>query len=221
MEKLILKDNTELLIEEGASINKITVLISDREVLGTLIEFFTDANLAEVKFVTDNIVTGVYENMTLTTPHFAVTKLENGGLQVVFGLREKTREELQQDAVRTAIAYLSDEQALTVVALYPDWSPKGTYKMGDRRNQNGVLYKCLQDHTAQADWAPDVAPSLWVPVLIVDPDVIPEWVQPDSTNGCSTGDKVTHNGKTWESLVDNNVWEPGVAGTESLWKEAE
>ena len=47
----------------------------------------------------------------------------------------------------------------------------------------------------------------------------PEWEQPGSTNGYSKGDKVTHNGKTWESLVDNNVWEPGVIGTESLWKE--
>ena len=28
------------------------------------------------------------------------------------------------------------------------------------------------------------------------------------------GDKVTHNGKTWVSDVDNNVWEPGVYG----WK---
>ena len=31
--------------------------------------------------------------------------------------------------------------------------------------------------------------------------------------------QVTHNGKTWESLADNNVWEPGAIGTESLWKE--
>jgi hypothetical protein len=30
---------------------------------------------------------------------------------------------------------------------------------------------------------------------------------------------VTHNGKTWESLIDNNVWEPGAVGTETLWKE--
>ena len=30
----------------------------------------------------------------------------------------------------------------------------------------------------------------------------PEWEQPGSTNGYSKGDKVTHNGKTWESLVD-------------------
>ena len=37
--------------------------------------------------------------------------------------------------------------------------------------------------------------------------------------GGKTGDKVTHNSKTGKSSVDNNVWEPGAVGTESLWKE--
>ena len=46
----------------------------------------------------------------------------------------------------------------------------------------------------------------------IDPEVIPEWEQPDSTNPYMMGDKVTHNEKTWESTVDNNVWEPGVYG---------
>ena len=45
---------------------------------------------------------------------------------------------------------------------------------------------------------------------------IPEWVQPDSTNSYSKGDKVTHNGKTWVSDIDNNVWEPGVY----VWTDA-
>lgn len=38
--------------------------------------------------------------------------------------------------------------------------------------------------------------------------------QPDSTNPYSNGDKATHNGKTWTSDLDNNVWEPGVYGWE-------
>ena len=42
------------------------------------------------------------------------------------------------------------------------------------------------------------------------------WEQPDSTNPYMAGDKVTHNGKTWVSDIDNNVWEPGVYG----WTEA-
>lgn len=84
---------------------------------------------------------------------------------------------------------------------------------------NGVLYRCLTAHTSQATWNPADAPSLWAKVLIPNPDVIPAWEQPDSTNPYMLGDKVTHQGKTWQSLVDNNVWEPGATGTESLWKE--
>jgi hypothetical protein len=35
-----------------------------------------------------------------------------------------------------------------------------------------------------------------------------------------TGSKVTHNGKKWESMVANNVWEPGAFGVDqNIWKE--
>ena len=114
-------------------------------------------------------------------------------------------------------AMLTDEQAATVPTLYHAWESGVDYKAGDRRTFNGVLNKCLQDHTSQDDWTPDVAVSLWAVVLIPDSDVIPEWVQPDSTNGYMKGDQVTRNGKTWISDVDNNVWEPGVHG----WTEIE
>lgn len=34
------------------------------------------------------------------------------------------------------------------------------------------------------------------------------------------GSKVTHNGKKWESMVANNVWEPGAFGVDqNIWKE--
>lgn len=123
-------------------------------------------------------------------------------------------------AATFAAESFTDEQALQVPSLYPEWSGDGvTYKVGFRLRSDGVLYKVLQDHTSQSDWSPAAAPSLFAQVLIEDPNVITEWVQPDSTNGYMTGDKVTHNEKTWESLADNNVWEPGADGTESLWTE--
>ena len=62
-----------------------------------------------------------------------------------------------------------------------------------------------------------MATALWTKVLIENTDIIPEWEQPDSTNGYSIGDKVMHNGVKYESLVDNNIWEPGVVGTENVW----
>ena len=113
-----------------------------------------------------------------------------------------------------------DDQAVEVQALFPAWAPDRGYPAGFRVQYNGILYKCLQSHTSQSDWTPDASPSLWAKVLIPDPTIIPAWEQPDSTNPYSKGDKVTHNGKTWESLVDNNVWEPGAVGTEGQWKEA-
>ena len=86
--------------------------------------------------------------------------------------------------------------------------------------QAAVLVAQMQAHTSQTDWAPDTAPSLFAEVLPgQDGTEIGEWVQPGSTNPYMTGDRVTHNGKTWESLVDNNVWEPGVQGSGALWQE--
>lgn len=114
----------------------------------------------------------------------------------------------------------TDEQALEVQSLYPEWASLAdgtTLKVGDRVNHEGLLYNVLQEHQKQEIWNPVDTPSLFAQVLIPDPSVIPEWVQPDSTNPFMKGDKVTHNGNTWESLVDNNVWEPGAVGTESLW----
>lgn len=114
---------------------------------------------------------------------------------------------------------LTDEAILEVPIFVEKWKSGINYEVGKRLEYNGTIYKVLQSHTSQDDWMPDQAPSLFAKVLIPDASVIPEWEQPDSTNPYAKGDKVTHNGNTWESLVDSNVWEPGVAGTESLWKE--
>lgn len=116
----------------------------------------------------------------------------------------------------------TDEQALEVQILYPNWEDleDGTMlKVGDRVNYDGILYNVIQEHQKQSTWNPVDAPSLFAKVIIPDPSVIPEWVQPSSTNGYMTGDKVNHNGTTYISLVDNNVWEPGAVGTETVWKE--
>lgn len=117
---------------------------------------------------------------------------------------------------------LTDEQAGENKLLFPVWNSKASYKVGDRVRYLDILYKCLQAHTAQETWTPTDAPSLWARVLI-DPEVEgpQEWIQPGSTNGYSQGDRVIHNGIIYESVVDNNVWEPGVVGTESLWEVVE
>lgn len=125
----------------------------------------------------------------------------------------------EAEAILAALVTLregaTDAQALAVPVLYPAWRSGVEYPSGKRVLYNAVLYKVLQAHTSQDDWTPDTAVSLFAKVLIPDPETIPEWQQPDSTNPYMAGDKVTYNGKTWVSDIDNNVWEPGVYG----WSE--
>ena len=115
-------------------------------------------------------------------------------------------------AIETGSQSLPDETALEVTELFPDWDSAASYEIEQRVRHEGILYRCLQAHTAQETWTPVAAPSLWAKVLIPDENVIPAWEQPDSTNPYQIGDVVTHNGKTWESIVADNVWEPGVYG---------
>lgn len=117
-----------------------------------------------------------------------------------------------RELIVKASASLEDEDALEGVELFEEWESDHAYLLGDRVRYDGILYRCLQDHTSQANWNPADAPSLWARVLIPDPEEIPEWEQPDSTNPYNKGDKVRHNGEIWVSDLDGNVWEPGVYG---------
>lgn len=126
--------------------------------------------------------------------------------------------------VDTLLVALTDEQAVENIILFPTWSIDINYKVNDRIRYDGILYRVLQDHTSQVDWKPTVATSLFARVLNETEDnSIPEWTQPESTEGYMAGDQVMHNGILYTSTADNNVWEPGTTGapweTENLEAE--
>lgn len=103
-----------------------------------------------------------------------------------------------------------DATALEGVELYPHWNEGLSVSVGERLQYNGILYRCVQAHTTQADWTPDVTSSLWVRVSLEE---FPEWVQPTGAHDAyNTGDKVTHKELKYVSTVDANTWEPGVYG---------
>ena len=103
---------------------------------------------------------------------------------------------------------LTDEEALEVAALYPTWASKigENVSTGERLWYDGKLYKVVQNHTVQENWAPSDTPALYTEVSIVE---WPEFVQPTgSQDAYMTGDKVTFNGVHYVSLIDGNVWSP-------------
>ena len=103
---------------------------------------------------------------------------------------------------------IDDATAAEHADLFAEWAYPVAYKVGQIRRYNGALYKCVQDHTSQAEWTPDTASSLWAGTS--DPaEEWPAWSQPVGAHDAySSGAKVSHNGKHWISSVDNNVWDP-------------
>ena len=117
------------------------------------------------------------------------------------------------------LPYITDDQAAEIPDVFPAWKAGREYSVGYRVNHLAVLYKCLQAHTSVEGQSPDVAVSLWARINNTDPETIPVWVQPDSTNPYMKGDKVHFpdaDGPVYISIQDYNVFAPNVAGWE-LW----
>ena len=145
-------------------------------------------------------------------------------LEEVQLIEKDTGTVLQSSSEAVSIAFVTLAEAGNIdtvtaeehMELFAPWAYPADYKIGNLRRYNGRLYKCIGDHTSQADWTPDVSVSLWAPTS--DPaEEWPEWSQPvGAHDSYNIGDKVAHNEKKWTSTCDGNVWEPGVYGWEEV-----
>lgn len=112
---------------------------------------------------------------------------------------------------------LTDDEAMEVATVFPAWQTNTAYKVnemvtfGENEVGDPQLYRCVQAHTSQDDWTPDVAVSLWVAIGLA-PDNIPIWSQPTGAHDAyNIGDRVHYPGKedpVYESLIDGNVYSP-------------
>lgn len=102
---------------------------------------------------------------------------------------------------------ITDEEALSAPALFPEWKTGAEYTVGTRLYYNGKLYRVEQLHTSQNDWIPDITPALYTEVA--EPGTIPVWRQPTGAQDAyMTGDKIIFEEHVYESLIDNNIWSP-------------
>ena len=130
------------------------------------------------------------------------------------GVMVAPAKDYKQIMTDVAVSYLDDTQAESVTILFGNWEVGVAYAVGDRRQYNGLLYRCVQAHTSQADWTPPAVPALWVRTSTEE---WPEWIQPQGAHDAyKKGDKCSHNSKHWVSNIDANVYEPGVYGWDEV-----
>ena len=120
------------------------------------------------------------------------------------------------EMMHKAAVSLEDEDALEAVELFPLWVTDKAYEVDERIRYGEKLYRCVQAHTSQASWTPDLTPALWTEVA--KPGEIPVWKQPTGAQDAyRIGDKVHFPEKqdpVYICTIDYNVYAPNVAGWE-------
>ena len=185
--KAIFNDATELSVQQAIPEGDYLKILS-LEAPETLRQCFEDPLKTKKIIIQERGQTiATYDDYTTL---YRIEWSPGGIYTVVMYKPEKTPEvqaEVQQAAVLVAqmqAQALTDAQAITVKAIYPAYDPNGVqYSVDYKVVHNDVLYKCIQEHTSQASWAPGVAPSLWTAVAtgedagtLEDPIPVPETV---------------------------------------------
>ena len=116
--------------------------------------------------------------------------------------------------IEKAVVSLPDEDAIEAVELFPLWNIGIDYEIDQRIRYSDKLYRVVQAHTSQEGWEPPSTPALFSEVA--KPGEIPVWKQPTGAQDAyMIGDKVyypTKNDSIYISIIDYNVYAPGVYG---------
>jgi len=122
---------------------------------------------------------------------------------------DKTNVFNTQSELQTYIAGLDVANFPTIPTVGKSCELNKVYAYGTKKA------KCLQDHTRMA-FTPEQTPALW---LVIDTITAgyPAWKQPTGGHDAyAIGDRVSFNGKNYESLIAANVWSP--AAYPAGWK---
>ena len=104
-DKMILKDNTTIELEAGASLANIQVAAADRAGMVEIWGKLTEDNLSSVQIQTgDGLTVGTYTDLMLVSETSTVAV--DGSVLTSYHLREKTDEEKRLDALEEGQAVL-------------------------------------------------------------------------------------------------------------------
>ena len=152
-------------------------------------------------------------------------KITDENVETIFNqVKKRYRDEKQQIASTPTVNVMAasarvaqimamsftDEQALEVKDIYPEYQVDHAYKQGDFFTHEGELYKVNQAHTSASQWEPgSVGTESLYTHLTLNEDGYPIWKQPTGAHDAyNKGDIVEYNGELYKSLIDGNAYSP-------------
>jgi hypothetical protein len=123
-----------------------------------------------------------------------------GGLYELGGLAAQFRR-----AVRLFADSLDDVDALSVASVYDEWASGVDYKAGQHVRWRDKLYRVLQAHTAQADWTPDVAVSLYERIDVAHAGTIYDPIPYEGNMALVSGLYYTQDGVVYRCTRDTGI----------------
>ena len=97
---------------------------------------------------------------------------------------------------------LDDETALTGVELFPIWTIDRAYAVGDKVQHNGKLWRCIQAHTSQTGWEPEIAASLWTEICESHAGTLEDPIPYSGNMALESGKYYMQDGKIYRCIRD-------------------
>lgn len=123
---------------------------------------------------------------------------------------EKAMQEASLQAMMTASARasflveLDDTQAAKLPLCYDPWTTDTAYKVGDRVECDGKLWKCRQAHTSQENWKPSInTASLWEVINVENDGTLDDPIPYDQTMTVYNGKYYLEEGIIYKCIRDS------------------
>lgn len=118
--------------------------------------------------------------------------------------QEATLEQMMFASARTSfLDGLDDTEAAKLPLCYDAWTTDKAYKVGDRVESDGKLWKCRQAHTSQANWKPSIeTASLWEAINVENAGTLDDPIPYDQTMTVYKGKYYLEDGIIYKCVRD-------------------
>lgn len=119
--------------------------------------------------------------------------------------QEATLEQMMFASARASfLVELDDTEAAKLPLCYDPWTTDKAYKVGDRVECDGKLWKCRQAHTSQENWKPSIdTASLWEVIDVEHAGTLEDPIPYDQTMTVYNGKYYLEEGIIYKCIRDS------------------